>query len=118
MDRSNDGFVVYSALLKAGFERKPKVSPVDYARRLTLEKLSLRRRYCDAFALWKSCAQPACRRPRSCRGDANACLKQGLPRVPHDVQWRVRQAILDATPPNMGAPERKARQSMPGDLYE
>jgi hypothetical protein len=33
------------------------------------------------------------------------------------VQWLVRQAIIDATPHNIGAPERKARQSMPGDLY-
>jgi hypothetical protein len=32
------------------------------------------------------------------------------------MQWRVREAILKATPFNIGAPERKARQCMPGDL--
>jgi hypothetical protein len=33
------------------------------------------------------------------------------------LQWRARQDILDATPRNIGAPERAARQCMPRDLY-
>jgi hypothetical protein len=33
------------------------------------------------------------------------------------VQWRVRQDILEATPANIGMPERAARQCMPLDFY-
>ena len=61
MDRSNDDVAVYFAMLKAGVKRKPKASPVDYARRFALEKLVQQRRYCDAFALWRRCGRPACR---------------------------------------------------------
>jgi len=49
--------------------------------------------------------------------DAGACLKRALATVPHEVQWRARQEILAATPQNIGAPERAARQCMPSDLY-
>jgi len=118
MDRSNDAFVVYSAMLKAGYKRKPKASPAEYARRLALEKLSLQRRYCDAFALWRSCGRPACRRQQNCRGEANACLKRALDRVPRDVQSRARADIIAAKPHNLGAPEREARLCMPADLFE
>jgi hypothetical protein len=118
MDRSNGDVAVYFAMLKAGFKRKPKASPVDYARRFALEKLSLQRRYCDAFALWRSCGRPACRRQHGCRGDANACLKRALDRVPRDVQRRARQDIIAAMPRNIGAPEREARLCMPADFYE
>jgi hypothetical protein len=118
MDRSNDDIAVYSAMRKAGFKRKPKASPADYARRFVLEKLSLQRRYCDAFALWRSCGRPACRRQQSCRGDASACLKRALDQVPRDVQKRARKDIIAAMPCNIGAPEREARLCMPHDLYE
>ena len=118
MDRSSDDVAVFFAMLKAGFKRKPKASPVDYARRFALEKLSLQRRYCDAFAAWRSCGRPACRRQQSCRGDANACLKRALDRVPREVQRRARQGIVAAMPRNIGAPERAARLCMPADLYE
>jgi hypothetical protein len=118
MDRSNDDFAVYSAMLKAGFKRKAKTSPVAYARRFALEKLALQRRYCEAFALWRSCGHPACRRQRSCRGDANACLKRALDRVPREVQTRAREDIIAAMPRNIGAPERAARLCMPHDFYE
>jgi len=40
-----------------------------------------------------------------------------LDRVPHRVAWRTRQDILEATPVNIGAPERAARQCMPIDFY-
>jgi hypothetical protein len=118
MDRSSDDVAAYFAMLKAGFRRKPKASPADYARRLALEKLSLQRRYCEALALWKGCSQPRCRRQQSCHGDASACLKRALDRVPRDVQSRARQDIIAAMPHNIGAPEREARLCMPADLYE
>jgi hypothetical protein len=64
------------------------------------------------------CGRKTCRRARAFRGDAKACLKAALARVPHNVQWRARQDVLDATPRNIGAPERAARQCMPADLCE
>jgi hypothetical protein len=36
--------------------------------------------------------------------------------LPHPAQWQARKDILDATPANIGAPERAARQCMPYDL--
>jgi len=116
--RINDAVAVYVAMLKAGFKRKPKLPPAEQARRLAVEKIRQQRRYCDAFALWRSCRRMSCRRQRSCGGDANACLRRALARVPRDVQHRVRDDILKATPRNFGGPERKARQCMPRDLYE
>jgi hypothetical protein len=57
--------------------------------------------------------------PGRCRGDADACLAKAvaLDRVPHRVAWQTRQNILTATPRNIGAPERAARQYMPIDFY-
>jgi hypothetical protein len=89
--RLNENFAIYFAMLKAGFKRKLKADPVQHARRCAIEKISVQRRYCDAFALWRDCGRPDCRRQRSCRGDA----------------------MLAATPRNIGAPEREARQCMP-----
>ena len=97
---------------------KPKLKPAEYAVRFAIEKALQQRRYCNAFALWRTCRDKKCRRQGACCGDANACLKRSLGGVPHDVQYRVRKTILDATPFNIGAPERKARQCMPCDLYE
>ncbi len=118
MDISNDDVAVYFAMLKAGFRRKPKLSPVQYARRRAIERLSLQRRYCDAFAQWRSCRRAQCRRQQSCRGDATACLKRALARVPPEVQRRARQEIIAAMPRNIGAPEREARLAMPCDFFE
>jgi hypothetical protein len=123
MDRDSDhvlargDLTVSLAVLHAAPKAKPKHKPAEYAARFAIEKALQQRRYCNAFALWRTCRNKLCRRQGACCGDANACLKLGLARVPHDVQWRVRQAIINATPHNIGAPERKARQSMPGDLY-
>ena len=118
MNRTNNAIAVYSAMLKAGFKRKPKAGPVEYARRFAVEKLALQRRYCDEFALWRSCGRSACTRRQSCCGDADACLKRALARVPRDAQRQARQKIVAATPRNLGAPERAARLRMPWDLYE
>jgi hypothetical protein len=45
-------------------------------------------------------------------------LQRGLATVPRHAQVRVRDDILAATPRNIGAPERAARQCMPSDLCE
>jgi hypothetical protein len=96
---------------------KRKWTRAEFAARFEAEKARQQRRYCDALALWKSCRLKACLRNRACRGDQNACLKRAFASVPHDVQWQARQAILTATPANIGAPERAARQRMPYDFY-
>ncbi len=116
LDRSD--LAVSLAMLQAASKSKPKLIPTEYAARFTIEKALQQRRYCNAFALWRTCRDKSCRRQGACCGDANACLRRALVGVPHDVQWRVRKAILDATPANIGGPERKARQCMPADLYE
>jgi hypothetical protein len=115
---ASDAAAMARALAQAGLRTKPKTAPADFARRFAREKLLLQRRYCDAFTLWRHCTLKSCRRRRACSGDAARCLKRALDRLPHDAQWRARRDILDATPDNIGAPERKARQCMPGDLYE
>src|SRR5580700_363264 len=114
----DQNFAALSAMLKAGMKPKPKLSAIEYARRLAVEKALQRRRYCDAFALWQTCSRKSCRRQGRCRGEAAGCLRRALDRVPHPEQWRARQDILAATSRNIGAPERAARQCMPLDLYE
>jgi hypothetical protein len=90
-----------------------------YAARFAAEKALQQKRYCDAFALWRDCERKSCRRSRRCCEDVNACLAKAvaLDRVPHRQAWRTRQDILTATPRNIGAPERAARQCMPLDFY-
>jgi hypothetical protein len=118
-EQKNDpNFAVLSAMLKAGMKPKPKLSAVEYARRLAVEKALQQRRYCDAFALWRTCPLTACRRQRRCGGEAAGCLRRALDRMPYPKQWQARQDILESTPRNIGAPERAARQCMPRDLYE
>jgi hypothetical protein len=97
-------------------ERQRQLSAADYAARFAAERTRQVRRYGDALALWRQCPLKACRRAGVCRGDRTACLKRALDRVPQRTQWQARQDILKSTPPNIGAPERAARQLMPCDL--
>jgi len=114
----NGEFRVLSAMMKAGFKRKPKLGLVPHARRFAAESELQARRYCDALALWRRCANKRCRRQLRCSSDAQACLKGALARVPMPAQREARQKILRVTPHNIGAPEREARQRMPRDFYE
>jgi hypothetical protein len=116
--KNNRNFAVLSAMLKAGMKPEPKLDPIEYARRFAVEKALQQRRYCDAFALWRTCPHNACRRQRRCGGEAAGCLRRALDRGPQAQQSRARQDILKAPPRNIGAPERAARQCMPRDLYE
>ena len=111
-------YAVIAAMLNAGFKRKAKLKPPVHARRFAVEAAAQQRRYCNAFELWRRCRLKLCRRSRTCCGDQNVCLKQALDRVPRDVQLAARRRILRATPHNIGAPEREARQRMPRDFYE
>jgi hypothetical protein len=98
--------------------RSEKLIAADYAARFAAEKVLQRRRYCDAFALWKTCRRKLCWRSATCRGNAHACLAAALTRIPQRAQWQARHDILAATPANIGKPERAARQAMPRDLYD
>ena len=99
---------------------KVLASGMKYAARFAAEKARQQKRYCDAFELWRSCEHKRCVRHRRCCGDADACLAKAvaLDRVPHRLAWQTRRDILAATPRNIGAPERAARQCMPLDFYE
>ncbi len=97
--------------------RQRKLRDAEFTARYKMEKILQRRRYCAVFELWRRCADRRCRRQRACTGDYAACLKRALPAVPHTAQWQARQEILAATPKNIGAPERAARQCMPLDFY-
>lgn len=104
------------AMLQAAKKPKSRLSAVEFAARFAVEKALQQRRYCNAFALWRTCRHKKCRRKGVCLGDPNACLQRGAAAVPRHVQARVRQDILEATPANIGAPERTARQCMPLEL--
>jgi hypothetical protein len=95
---------------------KPKLTPVEFAARFAIEKALQQRRYCNAFVLWRTCRDKNCRRQGACQGDARVCLRKGLATVPRHEQMRVQRDILKATPDNIGAPERKARQCPPREL--
>ena len=88
MDRDTDhtldrgDFAVSLATLKAAPKPKPKSRPVDFAARFAIEKALQQKRYCNAFALWRTCRHKSRRRRYACDGDANTCLKQALGRVP------------------------------------
>ncbi len=103
--------------------RKPTAKVIAaqmrYASRFAAEKARQQQRYCDALHLWRSCDEKLCRRHRRCCGDADACLGTAgaLDRVPRRRALQVRQEILSATPRNIGAPERAARQCLPLDFY-
>jgi hypothetical protein len=97
--------------------RKRKLTGPQFAARFDAEKALQKRRYCNAFALWRKCALKHCRREATCCGNQHACLKRALSAVPHPTQWQARQDILLATPFNIGAPERAARKCMPLDFY-
>jgi hypothetical protein len=108
-----DEFRILSAMVQAGLKHKAKASPLQHARRLATETERQQRRYCDAFVLWRRCRRKACRRLRACAGDAHVCLKRALDSVPRSQQTQARTDILKATPHNIGAPEREARQRLP-----
>jgi hypothetical protein len=89
----------------------------EHDARFKAEAALQQHRYCDAFKLWRDCSLKRCRKLRTCSGDAKACLRRALDRVPRAIQWQAREDILAATPRNIGAPERAARQCMPYEFY-
>ncbi len=93
-----------------------RLAAESYKARFRDERAKLQRAYCTLFAFWRACRFKPCRCARACKGDAAACIKRGIGAVARDAQWQARQRILDATPAGAGAPERAARQCLPGEL--
>jgi hypothetical protein len=88
----------------------------EYEARYRDEVKWLRRYYCTLFAFWKSCRFKRCRKGRVCAGNALECLKRHEAFVSREKQFAARESVLAATPKNIGAPERLARQAMPAGL--
>ena len=78
---------------------------------------AVQREYCDLFKFWRGCDRKACRKAKSCSGDAHACLRRGKDQVPYETRARAQAAILAATPPGASAAERTARRFHPSDFY-
>jgi hypothetical protein len=93
-----------------------RLAAESYKARFRDERAKLQRAYCTLFAFWRACRFKPCRCARACKGDAAACIKRGVGAVARDAQWQARQRILEATPAGAGAPERAARQCLPGEL--
>jgi hypothetical protein len=91
----------------------PAMSARAYETRYRAEVKALRQYYCSLFGFWKWCAHKPCRKARACAGNALGCLQRNGVELSNDEQFRARQKVLEATPRNIGAPERRARQTMP-----
>ncbi len=90
----------------------------EFRSRFEAERTAVQRRYCTAFGLWRACRFKPCRRGRACSGDAAACLNRSVHGVPREAQFQARRALLRATPRNLAAPERAAREMLPHELLE
>jgi hypothetical protein len=118
-DRFEENIAVYAAMLQAGFKaQKPKLSEADFARHYGREAAVQQRRYCNAFALWRTCPKNRCRRARRCLGYVTDCLKRAFRMVHPRLHAQVRRELLHGVPRNISAAERKARQNLPEDFYE
>jgi hypothetical protein len=85
----------------------------EFRARFDAEKTMLARHYCTLFGFWRSCTFKLCRRVHACGGDAHACLARSVARVPRRAQFDARQALMQAAPRQLAAPERAARAIMP-----
>jgi hypothetical protein len=117
-DRFNQSIAVYAAMLQAGFKgNRPKLPEAEFAKAYGREAVAQQRRYCDAFALWRSCRKKRCGRARHCLGYVPDCLKRAFATVHPQLHVQIKQQLLAGVPRNIGAAERKARQSLPEDFY-
>jgi hypothetical protein len=117
-DRINETAAVYGAMLQSGFKsNRPKLSQAEFARRYGREAAAQQRRYCNAFALWRTCPKSRCRRTQSCLGYVTDCLKRAFGIVHPRRHGQVQRELLQNVPRNISAPERKARQNLPEDFY-
>jgi hypothetical protein len=97
---------------------KQELTSEQHAARFDAEAAALARHYCDVFKFWRACPFKRCRKLRRCDGDQTACLKRRVSEIPRPAQWRARQEVLRATPADVGAPERSAREFLPNALAD
>ncbi len=90
--------------------------PKDWVARFVAERTRLQLYYCNLFRFWRACRDKRCRRHRRCCGDANACLKKRIGEISRDEQFAARQALLAATPQNVGSAVRTVRELMAYDV--
>ncbi len=102
--------------VRPGAASKRGLSQKDWFARFAAEAARLRLHYCDLFKFWRDCRIKRCKRHRRCCGDTNECLKRRIGEIPRMAQFQARQALLAATPKNIGRAEREARQLMPYDV--
>jgi hypothetical protein len=96
--------------------RTPRLSWQKFVARFEADKTKQQQRYCERFALWRTCRVGRCRRDRTCRGHLNYCMLHAIHTLPHRDLSQAQYDILKATPANIGAPERAARRCSPDDL--
>jgi len=90
----------------------------EFRVRFVAEKIVVQRHYCTLFRFWRSCRHKPCRRARACTGDPHRCLPARVDEVPRHEQFQARQSLLQATPPNIAAPEHAARDLMPNSFAD
>lgn len=89
---------------------KEKLSPEQWQARFNAAADAARREYCNMFKFWQACRYKPCRRATRCSGDARACLKRGIERVPYDDQFAATNRIIAATAADADAPSQSARR--------
>jgi hypothetical protein len=90
----------------------------EFRARFDAEKMRVARRYCTLFRFWENCRVKQCRRQRASEGEPIRCLSSCIARVPRDRQFAARQLFLQATPRNIAAPDRAARELMPNTFAD
>jgi hypothetical protein len=93
----------------------PRIPWQQFVARFEAEKTRLLKCYCERFELWRHCPVARCRRHRTCSNELPFCTAWALVKLPRQALWQARD-ILHATPTNIGAPERAARQLSLYDL--
>jgi hypothetical protein len=93
IERMTQGLYRCMNLMLDGMERRAaEQAAIDEAGRkptLTAIEAAPWRWTNDQCGNWRSCAKPACRRAKGCRGEPRACLDRHLPQVPPDQRKRV-----------------------------
>ncbi len=97
-------------------ETAKKLTPEEWQARFDAAAKAAQREYCNIFKFWIACRYKPCRRAKTCSGDALACLKRSLNRVPGEIKNRAFDRIVWETPATADAPTKTARRFSPHDF--
>ncbi len=92
-------------------------TPEDFQQRFVAAVEAARREYCAILGFWHRCKLKACRRPKTCRGDARLCLARGFPQITDDAAERAFAHVVAITAANADRPTQLARRTHPQTLY-